>query len=252
VYRERPTELHELRIVDDPFAVEGSHVVPVNSPVAGFVGSSETVRAVVDSFLTSVSETVGSEVSVYIDAHASERTQHRGVTAVDADYTARLDGLRDAAGMRTPTVDEAAVDLSRGDETEANWSFDLRNHGTLSAVSLNDRGYEGAEKLRRARQRSGFAQEVNWTAENRRGAVSAEVSYTSENTATYLEELRDTGVPTPARSSFDLGYNVGDGKTSLSLDFETDGEPTASLRDRLGAWTAFVPLPVAPVVYYIS
>jgi hypothetical protein len=251
VYRSRPPEVHELRLTDDPLALEGSHVVPVTSPVAGFVASPDTVRASVSSFLAALSETVGAEVEVGIEEHTSERTLHGDVTAVDAEYAARLDGLVDVTESegKPPEFNDATLDISRGDETRLRWGFDLSNHGALFATPLKDRGYGGIQE---ARNRSGFTQEVEWCAESTRSAVSAEVSYTTQNAPLYLEELSGRGIPTPTRRSLRFEYDKSGGKTSVSFDSQTDGEPNEGVRDRLEDWTAFVPSPVAPFLSYIS
>ena len=245
VEERRTPEHHELRLVDSPLAVEGSHAVPADSLSASFVETPGTVRATVASLLSSLSSTLGAEAGVGVERHASERAERDGTTVVDSEYVVRID----APGNARPEVEEAQLGVSRGDETTVRWRFDVADHGGLFAAALDDRGYDGGG-VRSARRRSGFAQEVDWSAENGRDGASAELVYGSENAADYTEELERRGIQTPARTSFGFEYGA-DRTTSLSFDLETDGNPTASLRDRLDAWTAFVPLPVAPLLSYI-
>lgn len=246
-------ERHELRLLEEPLAVEGSHVTSVGSDVAVFVGSSDTLRASVEALIGSFSETVGDAVDANVERHASDRVERAGTTMVDAEYVVRLDGLGSVGptGIETPTVKEATVDVSRGDETTARWDFDVSDHDGVFSVALGER-HPVADAVREARHRTGFAHELVWTVKNGRDGVTVEATYESENASEYLDELRRRGVDTPARTTVGFEYNGRGRKTSFSLDFETDGDPTAGVRDRLDAWTGFVPLPVAPFLRYLS
>ncbi|MFP4174653.1 MAG: hypothetical protein ACLFSW_02600 [Halobacteriales archaeon] len=251
IEQRRATERHELRLLDEPFAVEGSHVVPVGSDVAVFVRSSDTLRASVEALLGSFYPTVGNSVDARVDRHVSDRVERAGTTVVDADYLVRLDGL----GSIEPTdggltVEDAEVDVSRGDETTALWGFEVADHDGVFSAALGDHLPE-TDAVREARRSTGFTQEFVWEVENARDGVTVEATYESENASLYIEELRRRGVDTPARTTLDFGYDSGD-TTSLSLDFETEGGPTTGLRNRLDAWTGFVPLPLAPFLRYLS
>ena len=252
VEQRRAADRHELRLLDEPLAVEGSHVTPVGSDVAVFVGSSDTLRASVEALIGSFSGTVGDAVDATVERHSSDRVERAGTTVVDADYLVRLDGLGSVGptGVGAPTVKEATVDVSRGDETTARWGFNIGDHDGVFSVALGER-HPVADAVRGARRSTGFAQKFVWEVENARDGVSVEATYESENASEYLDELRRRGVGTPARTTLDFGYDSGD-TTSLSLDFETDGDPTTGLRDRLDAWTWFVPLPLAPFLRYLS
>lgn len=252
IERKRKPERHELRLVDEPLALEGSHSVPVNSDLAALVETSDAVRASLAALLGNFSETVGADVNVELRRHSSQRFERADETVVESEYLARLDGLgKSAPSGGAPSVEEASVGVSRGDATDADWNLDVSGHDGIFADALGDRRYGKTDHVLAARRRSGFAQDIVWEVENGRDGVSAEVSYDSENAARYAEELTERGVETPARTNASFEYEGG-ATTSLSLDFETDGDPTESVRDRLGSWVGFVPLPVAPFVSYIS
>lgn len=252
IERQRTPERHELRLSDEPFAIEGSHSVPVGSNLAAFVTSSETVRASLAALLDSFSETVGVEVDVQVERHVSRRLERASESVIESDYFARLDGLSNlGSAEHRPKVKEATLDVSRGEATDAEWEFDLSDHDAVFADALGDRRGK-TDHLREARRSSGFTQQFDWEVENRRGGLSANVIYESENAPRYLDELRRRGVETPASTTFLFEYDGRGTKTSFSLDFETDGDPTTSIAERLNSWTGFVPLPVAPLVSYIS
>lgn len=248
---DRRDELHEVRLVDDGSTIEAKHAVPVGSDLAALLSSHEGVRSAVGSFLASFSPALGSAVDAEVTSHESG-TVGSGDRKVEADYTVRLDGVEGVARTRRGGlgIDEASVTVSGGDGTEVRWGFDVRNHARLFSEAVDADGYSRSE-LREARRCSGFAQEVDWSAENTRAGVSIGAEYVSENAESYLEELRDRGVATPARTSYGFEYDSRAEKTSMSFGSETDGDPTAGFRGRLDSWTGFLPLPVASLVAYI-
>ncbi len=256
VERRRPEEVHEVSLVDDGgYAVEGSHLIPVDSRLSAFVESSDALRNTLSWLLGVVSTGVGVGVDVEVETHDVERRGFEGKTVVDVEYVARLEGLggvSETEGGRALQVEEATVRASRGDETTVYWETDLRNHGRLFSDALTDRGYANADELREARRRSEFVEEIDWRCENRQRGFSAEVFYETENASRYLDELRRRGLETPADTSFGFELDTRGETKSTTLEFETNGDVTAGPRERLGAWTGFVPLPVAPVVSYIS
>jgi len=256
VERRRPEEVHEVSLVEDGgFAVEGSHLVPVDSRLAAFVESTDAVRNTLSWLLSVVSTAVGTEVEAKVETHEVERRGFEGKTVVDVEYIASLEGLGGVSrteGGRALGVNEATVRVSRGEETTVYWEIDLRNHQRLFADALADRGYAKADKLREARRRSEFTEELDWRSENGRRGFSAEVVYGTENAPRYLDELRRRGLETPAHTSFGFELDTRGKTKSGSVEFETDGDVTAGPRERLDAWTGFVPLPVAPLVSYIS
>lgn len=251
--RRNRKETHELSLKerDKDFALKGSHVVPADSHIAAFVASQEGLVGTLTAGLTSVSPSLGSRLSVDVESHESRRRD--GV--VDTEYVTRLGGLREPGstdrngGM---SVKEATVDVSRGKETECSWDFDVQNHRSLFCEVLTDRGYQRAYELSELRRELGFGVNSQWSVESTGQNVSAELSYDAENASAYTEELRRRGIETPARTSFDVCLDSRRRGTSVSFEFKTDGNLSAGLGERLESWVGFVPLPLAPLVSYIS
>jgi hypothetical protein len=252
--RRNPEETHELSIEEreDGFALRGSHLIPADSRLAAFVVSEEGLDGTLTEGLSSVSPSLGSQLTVDVESHEARR---RDDGVVDSEYVARLSEFRGHASKgnsENMSVKEAAVDISRGEETVCSWVFDLQNHRDLFSEILADRGYRRAYELSEQRRESGFGVESRWRAKNSGGEVSVEINYGADNASVYMDELRQRSIKTPARTSFNVGLNTRGSTTSASIEFETDGNLDARLDERLESWVGFVPLPLAPLVSYIS
>lgn len=251
--RRNREETHELSIEerDRDFALKGSHILPADSHIAALVVSQESLVGTLTSGLTSISPSLGSQLTVDVESHEFQR--HDG--ELDAEYVARLDGLGKTGSTDrngSLSVKEATVDVSRGKETACSWGFDLQNHRNLFCEVLADRGYQRAYELSELRRELGFGVESQWSAESSGGNVSIEVSYDAEKASAYINELLRRNIETPARTSFNVSLNTRRSSTSVSFELETDGDLSAGPGKRLESWVGFVPLPLAPLVSYIS
>lgn len=246
VGRERSEERHEIEVVEGPMVV-GSHTVPAGSDISFLIGSRNAVRETIASLLRSVSPAVVEDLDARVERYDAERVRRDGESVVDSEYAVRLGGLdegrRDGKHLQ---VNEATATVSRGTETAARWDIDVRNHVGLFAREDTTR-----DTVREAREKTGFGVKVDWDVHNRRDGVSAEVRYTTQNGPEYADELGRRGIEIPPRTAFKIGFDVGD-TTEVSFEFETDGSPTAGLRDRMRRWEGFAPLPVAAFLSYIS
>lgn len=248
--------LHEVRFVEKDgggYALEGSHLRPVDERVVAFVSSRETLKEYVSSALDTVSERLGAEVSVSVRDHTVRREELEGSTLVNVDYRVSLDGL--ARLVRTDagnlTVNEATVSVSRGDETRAIWEFDLRNHAKLATVVLAGRGYEDAETVRDLRRRSDFAERVDWETE-RDETFSGSLSYDTKNAERYYRTLESRGIQAPAETAFEFETDSRGATTTGSFDFETNAHVSAGVGTRLESWTPFLPFPFDSLAFYFS
>jgi len=256
IERESSYGLHEVRFVEKDgggYALEGSHLRPVDERLVAFVSSRETLREYVSSALDTVSERLGAGVEVNVRDHAVGREELDGSELVSVDYRLSLNGL--ARLVRTDagnlTVNEATVSFSRGDETRAVWEFDLRNHSKLATEVLRGRGYDEAETVRDLRRRSEFAERLDWTTE-RNETFSGSLSYDTRNAERYYRALESNGVPAPGETAFEFEADSRGPTTTGSFDFETNADVSAGLGARLEAWTPFLPFPFDAVAFYFS
>jgi len=114
IEREMKKSLHELRFVEKEkggYAVEGSHLRPVDERIVTFVSSRETLKEFASSGISSLSKRLGAEVDVNVMNHSVGREELEDSRLVNVEYEVSLEGLGTA--LRTDSgdlsVEEAAV-----------------------------------------------------------------------------------------------------------------------------------------------
>ena len=245
-------ETHEVRLVEDErtddsrngHVVEGSHVVPAETPVAILLSSHDGVCELVETVLGLVSESLLAALEFEVEEHISERETRGGERFVVSEYAVCLGGLDRLSESGRMRVEEGEVTFSRGDGLACSWEFDLRNHGELFRTLLDEGGYGEADALLKTRRASAFSESLGWRASLSDRDAEAEVSYEAENGPRYTEELAERGfdTPEPGRIAFELETHGT--TTKVSFDSETSGGATAELGERLDGWMVLLPLPV--------